>query len=330
MKYTIKSGMFDVAGIGSPLMDIIVDADCALISELGLIMGGMTLIDEPQSIAILKRIASLHSQIVPGGSAANTLAGVATLGGNAVFMGSIGRDSTGIDYKSRTEKSGIETRFAFHDALTGHAITFITPDGERTFATHLGAALRLSKRDIEKSTVASCRILHVEGYLLEEGSLRDAAVCAMSYAKESGAKVSIDLADPGVVQRNGAAVRELADRYADILFLNEEEARAFTGKEGTAALLDVQKFSDIAVVKIGAKGSLVSHGGSVFEIPSFPVTVVNTNGAGDNYAAGMLYGLTHDFSIEESARIGSFAASRVVGVAGARLEKKFDPKEALS
>jgi sugar/nucleoside kinase (ribokinase family) len=329
MNYQTKQASYDVTGIGSPLMDIIVEADESLLAALGLPKGGMTLIDEAQSADILSKIAALSAVRVPGGSAANTLAGVAMLGGKALFVGSVGSDDTARDYIARTESSGVTARLAQHDAFTGHAITFITSDGERTFATHLGAALRLSPADIDGKTIADSRILHIEGYLLEAGPLRDAAVGAMAAAKNAGTKVSIDLADPGVVSRNGDALRSIARDYADILFLNEEEARAFTGKEGHAAVEEVQSLCEIAVVKTGAKGSLVSYKGVISEIPSFPVKVVNTNGAGDNYAAGMLFGLTHGFDIIQAARIGSLAASRVVGVAGARLEKKFDPSEAL-
>ncbi|MGL4370578.1 MAG: carbohydrate kinase family protein [Spirochaetota bacterium] len=249
------------------------------------------------------------------------------LGGKAVLIGSIGRDGTGKSYRRETERSGVQTRFSDHDALSGHAITFITPDGERTFATHLGAALSLCADDIQEGSVSDAKILHIEGYLLEAGPQREAAVCAMEYAKKHGVKISIDLADPGVVQRNEDAVRTIARDYADILFLNEQEAEAFTGKKEKEALAEVRSFCDIAVVKIGSRGSLVSCGDSVYEIPSYPVTLVNTNGAGDNYAAGMLWGICRGYDVEQSAKIGSFAAAKVVAVAGARLEKKFTPDD---
>lgn len=329
MNYQTKQAEYDVTGIGSPLMDIIVEAEESILDTLGLPKGGMTIIDEKRSAEILSTLSTVASVRVPGGSAANTLAGVAKLGGKALLMGSIGSDATGREYTSQTEQSGVATKFITHDALTGHAITFITSDGERTFATHLGAALRFSGNDIDSGLISRSRILHVEGYLLEAGPQRDAAVSAMEAARKSGTKVSIDLADPGVVTRNADALKTIAHDYADILFLNEEEARAFTGQTGHAAVEQVQSFCDIAVVKTGSKGSLVSYNGTVFTIPAFPVTVVNTNGAGDNYAAGMLFGLTHGFGVEQSARIGSLAASRVVAVSGARLEKKFDPKEAF-
>ena len=211
MNYQTKQAAYDVTGIGSPLMDIIVDADDTLLARLGLPKGGMTLIDGAQSADILAKIASVHAVRVPGGSAANTLAGVAMLGGKALFIGSVGSDETAGDYIARTESSGVTARLARHDAFTGHAITFITSDGERTFATHLGAALRLSSADIMASDIAESSVLHIEGYLLEAGPLRDAAVGAMAEAKKSGTKVSIDLADPGVVNRNGDARRPIAN-----------------------------------------------------------------------------------------------------------------------
>ena len=178
-----------------------------------------------------------------------------------------------------------------------------------------------------KAAVAAAKIFHVEGYLLEAGAQRDAAVRAMESAKKAGTKISVDLADPGVITRNRDAVEMVARDYADILFLNEQEAEAFTGKKEKEALAAVQKYCDIAVVKIGSRGSLVSCGGNIREIPSYPVTMVNTNGAGDNYAAGMLFALCGGYDIDAAAKIGSYAASRVVAVAGARLEKMFSPSE---
>ncbi len=325
----IKHNMqFDIIGIGSPLMDYMVSADDALLSELSLTKGGMRLIDADESRAIMAKISSRIESRIPGGSAANTVAGASLLGARTAFMGSIGDDDEGAHYISETGKAGVMSVLRTHQALTGHAITFITADGERTFATHLGAATNLSESDVDCDSVRDAAILHVEGFLLEPAALRAAAVKAMTCAKESGTLVSIDVADPGLITRMGDDLRTIVREYADILFMNETEAKAFTGKEGSSAARTAGNLAEVAVVKLGAEGSLVYSEGSVIEIPSYKVNVVNTNGAGDMYAGGFLYALSRKMPLDRCGRIASFAASRVVASPGARLSARPDVESA--
>jgi sugar/nucleoside kinase (ribokinase family) len=312
---------YDVTGIGSPLVDYIIDADDALLRELGLTKGSMCLIDEAQSARILARVRDFVSVKVPGGSAANTLAGVAMLGGKTAFMGSIGSDEDGKFYIAESEKSGITSYLKSHDALTGHAITFITPGGERSFATHLGAAIRLCEKDVDHDAVTNSKIFHIEGYLIEGDNQREAVFSAVESAKNSGVIVTLDAADPGVVARTGQHFDDCVKK-SDIVFFNEEEAEAYTGLSGAEAAIKIAKDIPVAVVKLGSKGSVVASGSQLISIKGFPAKLVNTNGAGDNYAAGFIYGLTHGMNLEKCGTLGSFIASKVVEEQGARLTAK--------
>jgi len=319
---------FDVTGIGSPLVDYIVDADEALIEGLALTKGGMTLIDEEGSRRIRTFLNGKKLVKVPGGSAANTLAGIALLGGTSAFMGSIGDDDDGKFYVSESERSGIRSFLRTHDAMTGHAITFITSDGERTFATHLGAAVHLCAADVDHAIISKSKVFHIEGYLLEGPNQREAVYDAVKTARRDGVLVSLDAADPGVVARNKDHFDECV-KMSDVVFFNEEEAIAYTGLKGKDAALDIAKNVKIAVVKLGAQGSVVASEGNAIIIRGFSANVVNTNGAGDNYAAGFLFGLTKGKTLEVCGTIASFIASRVVEEHGARLISRPDIESIL-
>ncbi len=313
--------MYDVAGLGSALMDFTFEVDDALLGELGFVKGNMHLIDEEKSRMLLDRLSGFPMIQTPGGSAANTAAGISLLGGSAVFMGKVGGDAIGDSYGRESERTGLSVRLARAARMTGHAITLITPDSERTFATHLGAATAFGAEDVSAEDIRNSRILHIEGYMLE-GDLKAASIHAMKIAKECGARISIDLADPALVARNLADLKEIMREYADIIYANEDEAAAFTGKKGEDSAEELSRYCTIAVVKFGEKGSLIRSEGRNFSIPSYKVKAVNTNGAGDMYAAGVLYGISHGMPIERAGRIGSYAASLVVAQVGARLPGK--------
>jgi sugar/nucleoside kinase (ribokinase family) len=313
--------IYDVSGIGSPLLDFIVEVEEGVLAEIDMKKGEMHLIDEEQSGQILKMLDKYQVKTAPGGSSANTLAGVSALGGSAVFLGKIGDDYHGTIYEQSTIEGGVASRLAKHkSARTGHAITFITPDSERTFATHLGAAIHFKRDDILGEDIKQSKILHLEGYQLEDQALKDTCVHAMSIARDSGVKVSIDLADPALIGRNLEPIRDLVREYADIIFVNELEAKAFTGKEDEEeALNEIYELTEIAVVKLGERGSLIKADDRIIRVPIYPVTVVNTNGAGDAYAAGILYSLAHGIDMERAGRIAAYIAAQVVASRGARV-----------
>ena len=313
---------YDVVGIGNALLDFIVEVDDGILAEMNLAKGQFTLIDKEKSKELLKKLEKHEVKTAPGGSSANTLAGVSVLGGNAVLIGKVGKDKHGDIYEQKTSDCGVNVKFSRHKSeMTGHCITFITPDAERTFATHLGAALHLRKKDIFEKEIKASKILHTEGYQLEDPILKEAAVHAMKIAKKNGIKVSIDLSDPGLIGRNLEPIKKLVKDYADIVFVNEIEAEVLTGKKDEEALHEIYDMCEIAVVKLGEKGSLIKANNIIYKIPINKVKVVNTNGAGDAYAAGILYSIANNISIEKAGKIAAYISSQVVASTGARLDR---------
>ena len=343
---------YDVFGIGSALMDFLVEVEDEELLEFNLKKGQFHLIDEEDSKKLLKRIEKHPIKTSPGGSCANTLCGVAIFGGNPVFCGKIGRNSYGDIYEEKMLRSGVKPRLARSEKITGRAITFITPDRERTFAVYLGAALELKKADIFLEDLKKSKILHIEGYQLEDKGLRDVSLEAMQFAKKHKIKISIDLGDPGIVARNKADIKKIIEEYADIVFANEAEARALVGLEPLEAqdtpslfplphrerievrgnieipipLNDIAKLTEIAIVKVGRYGSYIKQGNTVYKIPGYKAKVVDTTGAGDMFAAGVLYGICSGYDLKICGHIGSYFAAKVVEGIGARLEH-IDQKE---
>lgn len=313
---------YDVVGIGSALLDFTVKIDDSMLNKAELKKGQMHLIDCKKSKEILSLLGEDNVKITAGGSAANTLAGVVCLGGNAALIGKIGNDEHGKIYEQKTKENGVETGLCKNEnIMTGHAITFITPDSERTFATHLGAALSFNKNDIDEQKLKECKILHIEGYQLEDPFLKEASISAIKLAKMNGAKISIDLSDSALVLRNLEEFKRIVKEYADIVFANENEAEAFTGKKEEEALNIISEMCETAIVKLGGKGSLIKSNGVVYKIPINEVKVVNTNGAGDAYAAGILYSIANDIDMARAGRIAAYISSQVVASEGARLER---------
>lgn len=322
MEIINKNAEFDVLGIGSALLDFIVMVDDADLKKMGLRKGEMELIDADRSRKILTSLSGKPMEIVPGGSSANTLAGISMLGGKGIFLGKVGKDPHGDRYIADTERSGVISDIGRNESMTGHAITFITPDSERTFATHLGAALTLNRDDVKEEHIKKSKIIHLEGYLFEPPGLQEACMRALDLAKKHHVIISLDLSDSSLIHRIRPVFEKVIRDYANIIFVNEEEAKAFTGKEEEHALHHISELVDFAVVKLGSDGSLIKSEGLLYRIPVVPTDVVNTNGAGDMYAAGVLYGIARGFSPERSGRIGSFVSSKVVAQVGARYPGK--------
>lgn len=319
-----SSASCDVAGIGSALLDLIVSVEDSFLDGLGLKKANMHLVDAELSRKIQSMLGTREIEKVPGGSSANAMAGVALFGGKALFIGNVGNDRYGDIYLTETERSGVISKLTRSLSLTGHAITLITPDSERTFATHLGAALDLSESDIHIEDIKKSKILHIEGYLLEPENLRKACMKAFEFARSEGTLVSIDLSDPGLIARIKPVIEHVLKEYAHIVFANEQEAMAYTGLDAAASLDRFYEICPFAVVKTGASGSIIKHENRVYQIKPFPVKLVNTNGAGDIYAAGVLYGIARGYSPDVAGKLGSYAASIVVSNPGARIKDHFD------
>lgn len=311
----------DVLGLGNTLMDFLVEVDEQTFLEFGLKKGEMHLLEEEKAQKILHKIEELQLKIelVPGGSAANTLKGVAFLGGGAILCGKVGKDKHGSIYIEEITKQGVTSRIGTHqNKLTGHALTLITPDAQRTFSVHLGAALHLEKEEVLEEDVQQSKVLHLEGYQLE-GDTKEVLLQAMELAHKHDTLVSLDLADPGVIRRNKEFLSKIVKEYVDILFVNEKEAKEFTEKEEEMAAIELGKYVKIAVVKIGERGSIIAEEEGIHYVEPFPAQAVDTTGAGDTYAAGFLYGYCQGWPLPQCGKLGSLFASKVVEQKGVKI-----------
>ena len=306
-----------IIGIGNSLTDIIVPIkDYEIIDSLNIPHGGMVMIDKNQFLEINKHIANINKSMVAGGSAANTIYGLSKLGVETSFIGKVGMDTIGDNYEQDMLKAGIKPDLIRTDTPSGCAIVLITPDGERTFASYLGAAPELMPKNISEENFMGHDILHIEGYLLFN---YDIVLKAMQTAKNLGMKVSLDLAAHNFVEENRPIIKDLIKNYVDVCFANEEESKAVTGLQPREALDCISEDCDFTVVKLGSKGSLIKHNGTVYEVGTPHVECVDSTGAGDLYASGLLYGIAKGYNAETCGKIGAIIGSVVIQNYGARI-----------
>lgn len=312
--------MAKILGIGNALVDVLnkLNSD-ELLEELNLPKGSMQLVDADKSNEIAEKSKDLDREMASGGSAANTIHGLANLGIDTAFVGTIGDDSTGEFFRKDMESSGIKPLLNVSKTPSGIANAMISKDGERTFGTYLGASIELSPDNISQDLFKGYDLVHVEGYLVQNHDLLEKI---LKTAKAAGAEVSLDLASYNVVEDNLDFLKEMVEKYVDIVFANEEEAKAFTGQEPEEALDTIASMAHVAVVKVGSKGSMVKADGKVTKIDTEKVNVVDTTGAGDLFAAGFLYGYVNHLPLSEAGKIGSMLASRVITDYGAKLKEK--------
>jgi len=312
-----------IIGIGNALVDVLTQLESDdLLSELRLPKGSMQLVDAERAAQIQERSKNLSKQRASGGSAANTIHGLAKLGMETAFIGSVGKDETGKFFEEDLKKGHINPVLFYSDSPSGIANGMISKDGERTFGTFLGAALDLSPAQLKPEHFKNYDLLHVEGYLVQNHELLETI---LNLAKEGGLKISLDLASYNVVEDNLDFLRDMVTRYVDIVFANEEEAKAFSGEEPRKALDFIAGLADIAVVKLGSKGSMVKQGRQVINIKPVKANPVDTTGAGDLYASGFLYGWINNLGFEKAGYIGSLLAGTVIEVMGAKFgEEKWN------
>ena len=312
--------MKKILGMGNALVDIMTSLnDDELLSQFNLAKGGMQLVDKEFVNKIVEGTKELEKTQSSGGSAANTIHGLAKLGVETGFVGKIGNDNFGNFFKEDLENSGIFPKLFQSENESGLAIALISPDSERTFATFLGAAVELSAADLNNETFVGYDYFHIEGYLVQNHEL---LMKAVKLAKENKLIVSIDLASFNVVEENLEFLKSLVKEFVDIVFANEEEAKAFTGKEPNAALDEIADYCNIAIVKIGKHGSMIKTNNITYKIDVIDAKSIDTTGAGDLYAAGFLYGLVNNFSMEQCGNIGSILSGKVIEVIGAKLDNQ--------
>jgi sugar/nucleoside kinase (ribokinase family) len=306
-----------IVGVGSALVDILVHADDAFLNAVGAVKGGMVYVDRDHIERTLAQ-ASAAPAVVPGGSACNTVVGVAQLGGPARFVGTCGRGPMGRFYEDSLRGRGVEPRLFRSDSPTGRVLSIITPDAQRSMFTFLGAASETRPDDIRPEGFAGAAVVHIEGYLLFNPRL---IVAALESACAAGARVSLDLASFNVVEESRSLLTEIVGEFVDILIANEDEARAYTGETDPArALAALQRGVEIAALKLGPAGSVVSQGGRVVRVQaSGDGTAVDTTGAGDLWAAGFLFGLVQGYDLEACGALGSACGFEVCRVVGANI-----------
>jgi sugar/nucleoside kinase (ribokinase family) len=314
----------DVIALGNALMDFLVEVEEHYLTELNLNKGEFHSIEEEEAKELLNKIKHLPIKTIPGGSSANTLKGISALGKKTIFCSRVGEDIHGENYIKEMNSLGVQTKINKHPSITGHAITFITPDSERTFSVHLGANLKIKKEDILEEDIKNSKILHIEGYHLG-ASTKETAINAINLAKKHNTLVSLDLSDAGVIKKNKETFQNILKKI-DILFANETEAEALTGLEPEQAVQKLAQTVNIAIVKIGKQGSLICRNKIITYINPCKANAIDTTGAGDTYSAGFLYGYLNNWSLEKAGNLASLIAAKIVEHKGADINK-IDLKE---
>ena len=317
---------YDVIGIGNAIVDVIFPATDEFLLQHTIAKSVMTLIDEFRAAQLIG--AAQDAKESSGGSAANTMAGLASFGGKGCFVGKVNNDRLGYSFASDMLGIGVDfdTAVATKGSPTACCIIAVTPDGHRSMSTYLGASRELTPADINPRQIGSAAILYVEGYMWDDESCKEAIRKAIAASKGAGKKVAFTLSDPFCVGRYRDEFLQLVKEDIDILFANEEEAKALLEVESFVEALEaIREWRGLAVITRSEKGCVVADAtGQVHMQPAEPVTkVIDTTGAGDQFAAGFMYGLSRNRPLPVCARLGTIAAAEVISHYGARPEQSF-------
>ena len=324
MHLTDTSARFDVCAIGNALVDIIADASDAFLAEQRIAKGGMTLVDDARADAIYKLVGPAVE--MSGGSAANTANGIASLGGTPAYMGKVKNDAFGKIYQHDLRAQGVHfnTPAATEGPATGRCLILVTPDAQRSMNTYLGTAVEFGEGDIEPDVIQNAQVTYLEGYLFDRPEAKQAFRHAAHIARVAKRKIALTLSDTFCVSRHRDEFLEFIRRDVDILFANENEMLALHGSNNLdAAIAETRKICDLVVTTRSEKGAVITGVNETVTVAAEPVaTLVDTTGAGDLYAAGFLFGLTHGRSLAEAGRIGAIAAAEIISHYGPRPQKK--------
>jgi sugar/nucleoside kinase (ribokinase family) len=312
---------YDVLGIGNAIFDVLVRTDEGFLAAHGMAKGGMALIDETRAASIYRDMGPATE--MSGGSAANTIVGLANLGARAAYVGKVRDDQIGRLYTHDIRAAGVafETKPAAGGPATGCSYILVTPDGERTMNTYLGAAQELLPGDIDAAQIAASAIVYLEGYLWDPKSAKEAFVKASTIAHDAGRQVALTLSDSFCVDRyRGEFLDLMRNGTVDLVFANEAELRSlYETADFDTALKQLRSDTRLGVVTRSEQGCVVASKEGVTAVPAFPVDkIVDTTGAGDLFAAGFLFGLVRGAGHEKAGRLGALAAAEVIQHIGAR------------
>ena len=313
----------DVVTIGNALVDVLAKADDSFLTAHEIPKGSMTLIDEPRALHLYDAMGPAIE--VSGGSAGNTAAGVASLGGKAAFLGKVRDDQLGAIFTHDIRATGVafDVAHATSGPATGRSMILVTPDAARSMNTFLGAAVEFGPEDVIDAQVQAAAVTYMEGYLWDSPTAKAAFLKAARLAHGAGRKISLTLSDPFLVNRYKDELKDFMEKHVDIVFANEEEVCSLYDADSfDAALQHVRAHCDVAALTRSEKGAVIVSGEEVHVVDAAPVdAVVDTTGAGDLFAAGFLYGITNGHSLYDSGRIGALAAAEVISHVGARPEQ---------
>ncbi len=315
-------GPYDVYGIGNALVDIQYRVNPEYLDRMQIEKGVMTLVEEERQKELMDSLQDVPSERASGGSAANTMIGLANFGGRGYYACKVGKDEYGDFYLKDLEATGVAFNPSNREAgVTGKCLVFITPDADRTMNTFLGITSTFGPGQVEEEVVRQSAYLYIEGYLLSSETGFQAALAAQSYARAHGTQVAITLSDPFIVNVFKDQVREILSGGVDLLFCNEAEAQAYTETSDTTDACDalsgvVERFA----VTCGPDGAVVGEGDRRLEAPGFRVEAVDTNGAGDSFAGAFLFGVTSGYDAAQAAKLAIYMSSRVVAKYGPRLD----------
>lgn len=316
------SELLDVIGIGNAIVDVIAHATDADLARLQLPKGAMTLIDEARADALYTQMAPAIE--ISGGSVANSVAGIASLGGRAAYIGKVRDDQLGEVFAHDIRAAGVQfsTRPATSGSATARCLVLVTEDGQRTMNTFLGACVALGPEDVDEKQIASAKVTYLEGYLWDPPRAKEALLRAAQLAHKHGRKVALSLSDPFCVDRHRAEFNRLIDDHVDVLFANESEALSLTEtSDFEAALAKLRGRCELCVVTRGAHGATVLGTTDIHHVGAEAVDkLIDTTGAGDLFAAGFLHGLTHGRGPVQCAQLGALCAAEIISHYGARPE----------
>ena len=327
----------DVYALGNALVDIRVQIEDSLLAELGLEKGNRYLTEHGRQEEILRRLLGSDSldsalktgklQTAAGGSAANTVYGISQLGGRAGFCGKVANDRLGALYTAHMQQSGIVFNAKPVQGMTGTCVVLISEDAQRTMLTCLGVSGEIDYEDIDEELLRHSRYIYLEGYLFESECAARTMLRAVAFARKNGVKVALTASDANCVDRHRDLLVHLIRNDVDLLFANTREARALSGADNNnEALRMLSGWCECVAVTDGENGSMVSFNGEVTKITPYSVSALDTTGAGDAYAAGLLYGIIRDRTVSESGVVASFFSAKVVGQIGPRYKGDIQPE----